>query len=1252
MASAAVATISQPSLYLLGAVLVLGAAAGAWTYRRQPGGVIGFGALVELGVACAGLAGGVPAAAAGAVLLLVFQAAARLLAWGAWRRLRAGAARGSLRGAGHGRPVSGALFALGMFASLGLSPFLVPEGRLLILHGLPGGLFPALVLAAVSLGMAWLTLDLVQAVCFESPAGGAAPQADSWTRDRPGPVLAFLAVAVAGLGVLAHPAQELAAGLLGLAPGALPHLGDGWHPAALVPYAGAFVVWALAARGLSAARLLAVVLVALSLGLALADASLDPLARLFAVLVGGVGLAVAVYSCGYIRPGPRAPGYFLFLLLMLGALMGLATTRSFGSFYGFWELMTLSSYLLVIHERTAEALSAGRRYFLMSTGGALFMLPGLLLLAGGGGLDFAAVAGAAAGLAPGVLGLALVLALLGFAVKAGLVPLHSWLPVAHPVAPSSISAPLSGLLTKMGVYGIVRVFLGVCGVPVLLAAGQGTPWIGSLLTFLGLVTMAYGEIMALRQDDLKRLLAFSTIGQIGEIVLVLGLCSWLSTTAALSHVLNHAVMKNLLFLGAGALIMRAGGRRLADLSGLGRAMPWTSACMVVGALSVMGLPPFAGFASKYLMLLACVDAGRVDLAAGLLLASLAGAVYAMRIVRVLLFEPRRGAAPAEAPWSMRLPLLVLAGLCVGLGVAPQANLALVAPVVGMLAAQSGLAAQALPTLSVSWPPFVLVPMLGAALPFLLRRNPRAAGWSAAGVLLASAAAVALGRGGLDTLSLSFALIVAVMGCLNMVYAVGYMDHSHSQWRFYTFFLFMTGGLLGVAASTDLFSFFTFWEIMSSWTLYFVIVHEESPQALREGYKYFFFNVLGAGFVFLGVLLAVQAAGDPSFEAVRRALGTMPPGTAAAVVGLMALGFAMKAAQLPLRIDVQMHPATAPTPVSGYISSVLLKSALFGLLKLFFVLGGLGALAGLWQQGLVMGALAWVGGVTIVLAALLAVLQSDLKLVLIYSTVSQLGYMVLGLALGSSLGVAGGLLHLANHVLFKDLLFLVAGALLLRTHRHSLDELGGIGRRMPATLAVFAVGALCVVGVPPSNGFTSKWIIYQALMERGEVALALMSLIGSVLTLAYFAKYLHMAFLGQPSRELEHVREAPRTMLVPMILLAAGCVVTSVFPGLLLAPVAAVVAQLGLPGLDVAPWGLASGPGAWNATAVSVLAAVAFGLGWGALRLLMRSVRVSAVHTCGEDLRPEDTRMASRGVYGLPGEMLRNLAAVVVPSVKE
>ncbi len=1240
-------TIWSFCLFAAGGALIAAAAYGLFREKNNARSWLRLMCLGDFGCILLGYAGGA-LAETGALLSLVYTGAARLLAWVALSRLRDRAGTGEisgLRGVGRAEPLTTALFAFAMFAALGISFFFTPDARLILLYSslADGGILaPALLLAATAM-IFYRTAHCVHALWLE---GGA--YAESSSGRGPSPLMWGLTAVVALAGVFGHRLIVWAAGLTGAA--GLPDFAPALPPAVLIPYVGAPLVFVFL-RGKAHLRAVCIcTLMAASFCAALWLPAPTPLGRLFAVTAAGIGLLSALYSYAYIHRPKDGPAesealYWLFLPLTFASLAGAALSENLGSLFTHWELMTLASYVLVAHERTQKALDAARKYLVMCGLGAVFLPAGLFLLAqSAGSAELAAVS--AASYTSGIAVIAGLLCLLGFGVKAGLVPGHGWLPDAHPAAPSSISAPLSGVLTKAGIFGLAFVLIGVLGLGLPGRAGSS---LGTLVSILGLATMLYGEISALYQKDIKRLFAYSTLGQIGEITLTLGLCTLPALAGSLLHLVNHAVMKDLLFFCSGALILRAGGRNLEDLRGLGRAMPFTACCMVVGLLSILGLPPFAGFMSKYLMVYAL--AAESPLLAGVfLLGSLAGCIYYVRVIRTLIFEPYEGPAVAEAPLSMRIPLGILAGLCVVLGLFPELGLSLVRPVLESWSAAGKLAPAVLPSLAYTLPPYTLLLLIAAVLPFWFRKEPETAGRVTALAFAAAALLVAVFGRDLDTLSFGFALLVPIMGALNAWYSVGYMNHSHTQWRFYTFFLLMCAGLTGTAAAPDLFSFFFFWEIMSSWSLYFVIVHEENEAALREGFKYFFFNVLGAAFLFLAVALAVRWCGGGEFSVVRAAIPDLTGFQAGLLATLAAIGFVMKAAQLPFRIDIQMHPATAPTPVSGYISSVLLKSALFGLVKLFLVLGGGAALvSGVTSAAGTASALSplmdtvvWVGALTIVMAAGFAVFQKDLKLVLIYSTVSQLGYMIAGVGLGSSLGVAGGLLHLVNHMFFKDLLFLTAGAIIVQTHRQNMDEMGGLARNMPVTLAFFCIGAACVIGIPPSNGFTSKWILYHALMEKGHVLPAVLSLAGSVITLAYFAKALHSAFLGRPAPELAHVTEAPKVMLLPMGVLAGLCLVTSLFPGLILYPLNSVLAEYGLPVLDVALYGLASGRGAWNAVIAACLFGAAGGVGWFGLNALIRSTRTTPVHTCGVDPADLQLRTSSRDVYTAPARELSRI----------
>lgn len=1243
----------EVTVLLVGMLVVVYGAYRACREGNHPGKLILWGALADFGLAVTGYGLGGEAGNSGATLVLLYHGVARLAAWTALAGLVAHpltATREELQGAYQRSPLHAVLFGFTLVAALGISPVNTPEGRLLVLHalGVRGGLLPVVVVALAYTGLIWVTAATVLAACFSPSVVPRETDETVWTHasfsdfNQTVPTVRALFFLTALLIVLGLGGGFLQAGsalLSGTSPSEMPELAGPWHWGALLLTIAAFPI--LSSRLVPVIyRNLYAVLVMLVGFLLVCFTALPPLAKLFALIISGIGALVACYSTGYIAETPRKPWYWFLFLMTFGSLLGIVTTENVGSFSVFWEKMGWASFALIAWECTDKARAAAVKYIVICGGASLFMVPGLFML--GGSLTFynevhvAAISNGSL-----VLQCGLFLALIGFAAKAGLVPLHSWLPDAHPAAPSSISAPLSGVLTKMGVFGVVLTFWLLVGQARMEELGTegGLTFPGMLITCLGLATMAFGELMALRQDDIKRMLAYSTMGQLGEIFTVLGLGTWLAMTGALAHVLNHAIMKDLLFLCAGGLILQTGSRKLSELAGLSRQMPWTVGCMSIGVLAVMGLPPFNGFISKYLMILACINAGQPILAVALLAASLIGAIYYMRILRTLLLDPEPRWRPQimEVPLSMRTPMIVLAGLCLLFGIAPQTGLSLVAPIAGTFPGMGPALPELLASVHAGWPVFVLLPMLGAIVPVCFRRDPARAGWGAAAILALTTVDVLLFGHELDTLSFIMALVIPAIGAMNLIYSVVYMEHSHTQWRFYTFFLLMTGGLIGVAGSTDLFSFFLFWEIMSSWALYFTIAHEGTSEALREAFKYFLFNIAGAGCLFLGIGILVAKGGTSSFAGIPIILRTLSPAWGTAALILLALGFCMKAAQVSLRIDWQMHPALAPTPVSGYISSVLLKIAVFGLVKVFFAFGGeslAGTVPDIFHQKTIMYTVAWIGAFTLLYSAFQAMRQDRLKLVFIWSTVSQIGYMVLGVSIGSELGMIGGLLHMANHFFFKDLLFLMVGAVMFRTHADSVTELGGVGRRMPVTMFCFFIGALAAVGVPPSSGFTSKWILYQALMEQGEPLLAFISLVGSVVTLAYLARFMHVVFLGQPMRHLSHIREVPPLMFAPMLILASLVIITGIFPGLWLIPLNHALMQYGMTPLDVALGGLTTGAGAWNAPLVTVIMLVAFGGLWSLLLFALHHarVRMTDTHACGLSAKHVTSRIPPASLY--------------------
>ena len=1248
-------TLDPMSLAWMGAIFLLCGEIGALLSLKNPVRVFIVSTIAEIGYVLIGLGIGGAAGETGAYMHVTYQLVMRgLVLISGWYLIRRTASiwLTDLAGSGQRMPLAATLFGFGMFSVMGLSPFKGSYSKFLILYAAieRGQWAIAAVGTVASIIAAVYYLILIQRICFE--------KSEHRVKLQPAPTLAmplaiFLAVVAAVISVFPAPVEQMAAGLAGYAGlEGLPEFESPWALLVLVPYIGAFAIYGVGRIAPRLRDLAAVALAIVSVAMVALDAGLDPTSKLFALLFSGIIAVMVIYSVGYMAKEEWANRYYFFTFLMLGSMLGLTTAHEFGNFYVYWELMTWTSYFLVIHEQTQKALKAGLVYFVMCAGGAYLMHYGMLVAhAEIGSFEFTALAQGFGSIAPLATLVIVTAVFLGFAVKAGMVPFHAWLPLAHPQAPSSVSGPLSGILTKAGLFGIVKILFGVFGVSAIArATGNGID-LHTVLIALGCITLLYGEVRALFEKELKRMLAFSTLAQVGEITAILGLGTALATDAALLHVLNHAVMKTLLFYAAGAFIMRTGLRQISDLAGLGKKMPFTAGVYALGSVALMGLPPFSGFISKFLMIYAAAQAGQYAVAVILLLGGIIGVVYYTRVIGVLFYHPSAAAISEvrEAPVTMRLAMGILAAAIVFGGLLPTYQLGLIMPIGDQLAANAGLAPAVLPDLVMQWPLSAGLVMIGAIVVLLLGRFSVAwAGRLAVLTLLLAIAAILVQADRYDTLSFCFALLIAGVGALNMLHTTAYLAHSHAQPRFYFAFLVMIAGLLGMTAAADLFNFFAFWELMSAWALWAAIVHEETAVARREGFKYFLFNTIGASLLFLGVTMVAAQSGTFLLAALGDALAALPAATIAPAIVLVFLGMVMKAAQLPIRIDYQMHPAAAPTPVSGYISAVLLKSGPWGVLKLFVAFGGAtvfaklgGTVAG---QPVLLYAISIIAGITIVYAGVMAVIQNSIKMVLIYSTVSQLGYVLLALSLGTTLGVAGGLLHFVNHMLLKDTLFLVAGAIMVNSHATMLDELGGLGRKMPLTFGMFLFSGLSLSGVPPLNGFSSKWMIFEASFQSGHWLLGAMAMIGSLFTLAAVLKFAHAAFMGTPNPSSESAREAPVAMLIPMGVLSLGSLALGLFPGLALVPIAAIMSDLGMTPIAATLTGPLPGLDGWSPMLLSILVLV-FGLillPWLRLGRKAGVVRSNA-HVCGVgDLSGGQTRLGANSLFETPDKAIHGL----------
>lgn len=430
---------------------------------------------------------------------------------------------------------------------------------------------------------------------------------------------------------------------------------------------------------------------------------MDPLSAFFTLPIIFICALAAVYGREYLRPyeGRKALGasWCMFNVLTASMLV-VVLARNAMLFLLAWELMSLSSFFLVMFEgEKAEVRRAGWTYLVATHIGTAFLLVMFMLLGQpAGSLDFDVfdrISGT-----PSVASLVFVFAVIGFGTKAGFMPFHVWLPEAHPAAPSHVSAVMSGVMIKTGIYGVVRTLLWL---------GPPPLWWGYCLVAVGATSGVLGVLFALAQHDLKRLLAYHSVENIGIILIGLGvgliglgshhpLVAALGFAGGLLHVVNHALFKSLLFLGAGSVLHATGTREIDHLGGLLRPMPTTGATFLVGAAAISGLPPLNGFVSEFLIYFAAfsllgatgipvIVAALVAIVSLALIGGLAAACFTKAFGTIFLGEPRSShvAHAHEAGIAMRAPMIVLAGLCFAIGLTAPLSVRALAPVVAQLA---------------------------------------------------------------------------------------------------------------------------------------------------------------------------------------------------------------------------------------------------------------------------------------------------------------------------------------------------------------------------------------------------------------------------------------------------------------------------------------------------------------------------------------------------------------------------------------
>ncbi|MFC6444292.1 complex I subunit 5 family protein [Shinella zoogloeoides] len=814
---------------------------------------------------------------------------------------------------------------------------------------------------------------------------------------------------------------------------------------------------------------------------------------------------VAVLGAWQLRDRLRTSyaALLLYLILVMG-INGMVMTRDLFNQFVFLEIMSIGTYGLLGMERTPAALSASFKYIMATVVASSFFLLGAgLLYHATGTLNIDAMI-AGRGEIAGAIGTSAVLFVLACLVlELKPFPANGWGLDAYETAPGGVAALISVGVSAgvfFALFKLLPLFENYLGI----------------LALSGGVTFLFSNLAGLRQTNVQRMLGYSSIAQMGLLTLALALLHQLGAQQSLPLVvgglfINHLLAKAGLFWLAAA-VSRPEIDRWSDLAG-NRLVLSVLAVLVV---AIAGLPPFPGFWAKWELVMQAADGGKSVWIAVILIGSLLEAAYMFRWFK----HATRPHAAADRSAETDLPLASLA---------PALGAAVLLFAAGFVAASFAGAASL----------WLFTPLyVGGAL-FLLDALP---GRVKCGLMLAAVALcgawIIRDVTGLRAL---FAILLLAGG---VVVAFAGLYRSDARRGFHAMMAVLLLSIAALFRADTGLEFFFHWEIVTL-SSYFLIA--QRPGAHPYVLQFLLFSLVSAFCLLAGFGAAASANGSLSLQA----LATAGPEATRAFM-LLALGFLIKAGAAGVHVWLPGAYAEADDDLSAMLSAVISKVAVFGLFMVTYL--AIRSDAGL-EMAHLMG---WIGMATTIAGAVMALQQTDLKRMLGYSSMSQIGYIVTAIALMSHLGWVTAFYLVANHLMVKGILFLAAAAVILRTGTRLFDETGGLARNMPFTFALVLVALVSMSGLPPLAGFGGKWLLLSAMMDKGWYGLAVAGAVATFIGFLYMFRFGYSIFLGPKRPAHAAVAEAPLALLVPQFLLAAAIFLLSFFPKLVMEPVSAAI----------------------------------------------------------------------------------------------
>jgi len=916
------------------------------------------------------------------------------------------------------------------------------------------------------------------------------------------------------------------------------------------------------------------------------------------LLVNIVGLLGSVYLLRKFKE-EGINSMIIYIILIMG-LDAMIMTRDLFNLFVFIEVESIAVAGLIIITKSLKSISAGFKYVLASgIISALFLLGVVFVYAHTGTLNLdGAIASNLLAVKGGFVVVFLVIIALILELKP--FPANGWALDVYETANSGIGAIISSASATASLFVLYKVM------PL-----AGETWY-SVVAVIGVATFIGSNLLGIKQEITKRLLGYSSIGQIGLLMAIIGLSPLLGDKflfIAFGILISHYLAKAGLFWLAGILQKE----NIKDWSVL-RKHPFLLFLFGTFVFALSGLPPFPSFFAKWELVMELASSGQYIWIGAILVGSLLEVVYLFRWFGYASKLENTKQSDYKIDFEKMIPIAIFA---------------IAAYVIGVL---SYLHVEPVQNFDfITYLPILLVVFL-----FFTDFLPIVAKNIISIVIMAYYGYEVLPElYETDLLRFIFMVIFVIGGILTLIPGFAYKGKRRG---FYPQAMLMYAGLIGIVMSQTTLQFFLYWEFLTIGSYLLIL---RGKKAMPHAYSYILFSVGGAFAILVGFAIARVGNSIDSLEILSNIHDY-----SLVAFSLLAIGFMTKIASLGLHIWLPGAHAESESDVSPMVSAILLKGGVFGLLILFLAMGAEKA-----NGNSLLYILGWIGALTALIGNLSASFQEDAKKLLAYSSIGQLGYVLFAFAMVSNLGWLGGFTLTINHFLFKSILFLVIGGIVLRIKTHNMYEMGGLIKNMPFSFIAVLIGIITLAGVPPLSGYGAKWFLYNGIIEQGWYFQGAILLFSGIIAFLYCFRLIYSIFLGQRKDEHIHVKEISVWFLIPVYILIGVIMVYSMRPSLVLKPIGKYL-SVNFPsnGLTWEGTTAISNLGYWDGNWVMIIVGVMFALLFTWLWVLnakaQKVKQFNIVYAAERPLRPETTHQA----HNLYAGYNKALGFLVTPNI--